>query len=112
MEKIEKVLASLPFVEWDRYTLSEIDSEDQTEHIFYGWVSREKDSYKDFVVLRFYGGEVDWFTTSSAARTHEIADTLGFLKDDHNDCIRVEETFPNLPNKSLLTPSLSVEEPV
>lgn len=100
-EKIEGVLLSLPFVKWDRYTL---DGELDEVHV-YGWIDREKDAYKDFVLIKFVEGEVDSFATSSALRTHEIHKILGFTEGDHNECMRVDESFSDVPNATHLSAS-------
>ncbi len=97
------MLKALPFVEWDRYT----ETEPGREYAIYGWIPREKDGYKDFVVLTYYGPdhfayqEGFAFITSSAKHTHAIADmvrTASEAEDPHNDCIRVESTFPDVQN--------------
>lgn len=45
-KEIEDTLNKLPFVKWDRYT--QIDT---NKFSLFGWIEREKDTYKDFVLL-------------------------------------------------------------
>jgi len=90
---IEEMLSKLFFVRWDRYT-----NDDDTFFVFYGWIDREKDEYKDFVVITYQPEVNDWWaTTSSAHYSKTISRLLGYKDDEHNECIRVETTF-DLPN--------------
>lgn len=93
-------LADLDMVEWDRYTVGHRPDEG-TEITVYGWIDREKDEYKDFVITSFYpetDENIIWYTTSSDRYTGEIYRILyGEEPDDHNDCQRVEDTF-DVPN--------------
>lgn len=89
---LEARMRLLPFVQWDRYTFS-----DATWQV-YGWVDREKDSYKDFVVF-IYGiekvGDQQYITfryvTSSAEHSEEIAELLKMGGKQHAVCKRVED---------------------
>lgn len=59
-EWIEETLDRLPFVTWDRYV------EFETLIRVYGWIEREEDEYKDFVLLDF--SIEGWSTWSPVAR--------------------------------------------
>lgn len=96
-ETLEKYLDLLYFVKWDRYTEAQFDPW-RFQYTFFGWIDRKKDNYKDFIVLRICGekdGEEQdvEYTTSSADRSKEIGELLGFPEDDHIDCKRVESFF-------------------
>jgi len=94
---IEGVLQQLDFVLWDRV----IYSSEYGIVSVYGWIDREKDSYKDFVILEFdvlpskNPGEVYFLGTSSSEHSKKIA---GILGSQHQDCERVEVLF-NITNK-------------
>lgn len=91
---IEHKLSSLYMVQWDRFTKS------KNEFTFYGWIDREKDFYKDFVVLNisFFAGSHDtWFTTSSAKYSASISKILAMPQGNHAECIRVEK-YLEVPN--------------
>ena len=90
---IAEVLGRVEFVEWDRFTLNEMDGYQFVD--VYGWIDRD-DDYKDFVWSRFWPEtETVEYTTSSDDYSREIQriwfgeDSLG----DHNPCRRVENTF-------------------
>lgn len=95
-EWIEEILSKLSFVKWDRFV------EDKKDNLIemYGWIDREKDSYKDFVLLEFNLSkkEVYFIATSSDKYSKEIAE---ILNSSHSDCIRVEERF-NIINATQL----------
>lgn len=88
---VESRLKELDFVEWDRYyPLGEWIG-------IYGWIEREKDEYKDFVLILVDNSEKDVkeFHTSSA-RYSENIDSILFGETDeseHNTCRRVEDKF-------------------
>lgn len=94
---IEEILERLDMVMWDRFTVGYEESLGKF-YTVYGWIEREEDEYKDFVLCRFFPETEDnitGFTTSSDEYTHEIhrrifGDDVG---DEHNDCRRVEHTF-------------------
>lgn len=90
-EWIEKILASLYFVKWDRYV--DIIFKKQRALSFFGWIDREKDSFKDFVCIEFNltSNLVYFIATSSKKRSKEITEIIG--EDKHNDCKRVEDNF-------------------
>ena len=103
MTKLELVsnalqyLEALDFVQWDRW----IDAYDQGKVIiFYGWINRKHDQYKDFVHLEFFDAGEGYqvaYTTSSSEKTDEIGKALG-MEDSHQECKRVEKLFPKLKN--------------
>ena len=97
------MLSELDFVQWDRF----VESEPGFEYTFYGWIDREKDDYKDFVILTYYAEghfaykECFSFTTSSAQYTHKISAIINGQEEAsemHNDCVRIEAEFPQLLN--------------
>lgn len=84
-----------PEVKWDRFIRGDIDSE---IYSLYGWIDREKDSYKDFVFVMF-----DWdgsftYWTSSAEYSEIFHERINGSKDGHTDCERVEDWFPDIKN--------------
>jgi len=98
-EKIKKrewiggLLERLQFVEWDRFTVGEMDGYQYVD--VYGWIERD-DDYKDFVWTRFWPNtETVEYTTSSDEYSEKIQiewfgkDSL----DNHNSCRRVEHGF-------------------
>lgn len=96
MTSIPDILTSLNFVEWDRYT--RVGNDHSVTYDFYGWIDRN-DSYKDFVVLTlvFEKSEVTIsYITSSVRYTRDIAKILNMQV--HEDCRRVEELYPSIPN--------------
>jgi hypothetical protein len=91
--KMAKILVDvcneLPFVNWDRF----IDCDSVV--VVFGWIDRQKDSYKDFVCVEVSSrGYVD-FTTSSAKYSEIISDiyfTNGRLPSgSHVPCQRIED---------------------
>lgn len=101
--KQELIVSALPhlerldFVQWDRW----IDVYDEAKIvIFYGWITRRHDQYKDFVHLEFFAAEKGYqiaYTTSSSEKTDEIGKILG-MGESHQECKRVEKLFPKLKN--------------
>lgn len=85
----------LPFVMWDRYTI------DVARITAFGWISRSKDTYKDFVVIEFQrrSGLLS-FVTSSAERSKDISVAIFGDAIGHEECRRVEIGFQgfNIPN--------------
>lgn len=81
---IESILKQLDFVDWDRYY------DFGPNLAFYGWIDRDQDDYKDFlvVILDHENRLIRGFHTSSAEHTEEIADILGL---NHSPCRRVED---------------------
>jgi len=94
---MEETLGDLPMVEWDRY-VEWWDDKDQHWTKVYGWIEREKDSYKDFVVIQFNLSKPKVFDyiTSSAKHDEEVHEALGFDPEESTKCKRVEK----LPIKS------------
>ncbi len=87
--KIKKKLIALSFVEWDRFT----ESHDNSALVVFGWIERDKDSYKDFVTIEFNDKqEVVIWNTSSKEFSKKIS---GILDSDvpHHECQRVEKFF-------------------
>lgn len=91
-------LVRLPFVQWDRFTQDE-----QKAINLYGWIDREQDSYKDFVLLTYKIADFDehgnmvvlTVYTSSAKHSEEIGHLL--KTDGHSDCMRIED-YADIPN--------------
>jgi len=92
-------MSDLPFVDWDRGI--EWEYEGRKCMNIYGWIERENDQYKDFVLIGVYEKEdiekaqIDFLGTSSAKYSEEIHKRL-FPDDDleaHNECFRLEERF-------------------
>ena len=96
---IESLLESLGMVEWDRFVRAEDDGLGVYFDI-YGWIDREEDAYKDFILLRVFP-ETDenmrMFTTSSDRYHAEINEILFGESAETNHCQRVEHTF-EVPN--------------
>jgi hypothetical protein len=89
-KELETMLARLDFVNFDRFTCPLVDH----EYHVYGWIDREKDAYKDFLVLSYVDGDF-WFITSSAQHSDRIAEIInGEEIEDaptrHYPCQRVE----------------------
>lgn len=93
-EWIADILDEAEFVQWDRFV---VEQPDRGQHIrVYGWIERDSDDYKDFVIVRIWpDSETFGFTTSSDHYSEELhriwfgEETL----DDHNPCRRVEHAF-------------------
>lgn len=85
-EWVEYQLRELDMVNWDRYY-----SFGQGIAVF-GWIGREDDEYKDFVVVELDPAKkrVKGYHTSSARYSADIGSILGV---GHSECQRVEETF-------------------
>lgn len=82
------MLSALYFVHWDRYVNRGFGL-----YSFYGWIDREKDNYKDFIVLDYSGmGAFNWLT-SSAARDKEIQKIVDGFEGLANPCQRIEHGF-------------------
>lgn len=86
---LKAAMEKLDFVQWDRLTITAA----------YGWIDREQDGYKDFVVLLFDSlfpieRTADLgFVTSSEKYSLEISKRLGMNVDNHAPCSRVEDNF-------------------
>ncbi len=82
------MLESFDFVMWDRFT---IDYERRCLNV-YGWIDREKDSYKDFLTLKIFPDRKKIGYVTSALRYHDrIAE---ILDTKPKACLRVERYFP------------------
>ena len=97
---VEDVMTDLPFVRWDR-AVEWVHERRKCLNIF-GWIEREKDSYKDFVLIGIYEiedkeeADVQFHGTSSKKYSKEIHKRLFPNKDAeemHNDCFRLEKNF-------------------
>lgn len=95
---VEETLRLFPFIMWDRFIVGDIvdDNDKPTGErsiTVYGWIDREKDAYKDFVVLFFQlkVKRVYYVCSSSDKYSERIAEIMG--KKEHNKCERVEQTF-------------------
>lgn len=106
---VQNYLSALDFVTWDRYILTNQGITGLEEYRVYGWIAREEDAYKDFVVLTVteytYNMHDVWYITSSAHYSEHIGKILGAV--DHNPCIRVEDTF-GITNMVELHPSKKI----
>lgn len=96
---VEDVMTDLPFVDWDRGVKYECDGLKRI--VIYGWIEREEDAYKDFVVIGIYEKEdveeatVDYIASSSSKYSEEIHRRLFPDEDteEHNECFRLEDKF-------------------
>ena len=83
------VCNELPFVNWDRF----VDCGNIVA--VFGWIDREKDSYKDFVCVEISRRGYVEFTTSSAKYTEIISNIYvkhGRLPPGvHEPCQRIED---------------------
>lgn len=86
---IEETLNKLPEVTWDRW------AGDMESCCIYGWIPRVDGKF-DFVLLRFKGGEVFNFVTSSHQYSACFAKRLYFEVTDHRPCKRVEDFFTHV----------------
>ncbi len=99
---VEDVMTDLPFVEWDRGIEWKIDG-GRTLLRIYGWIERQKDDYKDFVLIEIVEKEdveeagIAVLATSSAEHSEEISHII-HGDDEHQDCFRLENQFeaPNI----------------
>lgn len=101
IELIEDILSRLDMVSWDRF-VNASDPNTIGDYVnVYGWVDRDTDEYKDFVLVRFmpdYNPTLIAFTTSSDRYTEEIYRRIyGEEPEEHVDCQRVEDHF-DVPN--------------
>jgi len=91
---IAELLERVEFVDWDRFVTQDHNGEQVV--VAYGWIERETDQYKDFVLARFWTErEVLEFTTSSDQYSEELHRTWfgDESLDDHNPCRRIEDAF-------------------
>jgi len=98
----ESVLREFPYVNWDRLICTKTA---EGPHLItcYGWIDREQDSYKDFVVLTLVlDTKTAMHSISSSAKysdaiTDRCAELAGYSQALHKQCIRVEDLF-EIPN--------------
>lgn len=100
-EWCEGVLGRFGFVNWDRLIFNKTQN---GPHVItcYGWIDREKDSYKDFVALHLVldARKVLFSLSSSAEHNDRIAELCAEISGGtsiHKKCTRVEELF-SVPN--------------
>ncbi len=91
-QTIKKTLEALYFVHWDRYV-----PRGHGQYAFYGWIDREKDNYKDFVLIEYICGTFYWIT-SSAERDHELEQIIDGSQGKGIACQRIEWILPELTN--------------
>lgn len=89
----------LHFVQWDRF-VNLVETDQMIK--LYGWIPRE-DGKNDYIQLEYYTKdhpiyEDFGFTTSSKKYTREISKILQGTDENHADCERIEEKFPQLEN--------------
>jgi len=95
----EDVMTDLPFVQWDRGR--EWIHENRKCMSIYGWIEREKDDYKDFVLIGIYenkdtrDAKLEFLGTSSAKYSSKIHEILfpDADENEHNECFRLEDRF-------------------
>lgn len=91
---VEQMLSQPEFVEWDRFTQATVGGEQRLD--VYGWIEREHDEYKDFVLLCLWPEDREFeFTTSSARYSDDLYRLWRDADDpeDHYTCQRVENNF-------------------
>lgn len=91
---IEHALAPLKHVTWDRFTA------DRDHWTIYGWIDRENDAYKDFIVVEFdfdedMSGYGYSFVTSSTKYSEYFHEALE-IDAEHSPCNRAEMVFHQL----------------
>jgi len=84
---MKDLLDRFTFVKWDRVI------PDVGACLIYGWIEREKDSYKDFVILSIdiLHMQIMECTTSSAKYSKEISKLCGFPEEEHTDCVKLAD---------------------
>lgn len=87
--QIAKMLRSLHFVRWDRFTF------DGVQFNFYGWIDKKNHiSRKDFIILQFWVDHTYWYWVSSSAEyDKQIAMIIDGSLDETVKCQRVEHNF-------------------
>lgn len=106
-EWVEQVLTTLPFIQWDRFTVFE--DPEEPDFKIYGWIDRD-DEYKDFVLITLYPLDHSIeYTTSSPVYSEKITEILFGKTGDHIPCIRVEDHF-KIPNSVKLESSQSMKQ--
>jgi hypothetical protein len=89
------VLKRFDYINWDRFFYNCYGERD--ELTVFGWIDRDQDSYKDFVVLWFDFKKWKWevCATSSTKYSNELVQKSG--AETHVPCQRVESVF-NIEN--------------
>lgn len=83
---IEEILKEFSFVNWDRFTRH------KKYLCVYGWIEREKDSYKDFIVVIFLSKEKKYKVISTSTLLHHD-DIAKLVHEKMVTCERVEDNF-------------------
>lgn len=98
MDEVASVLNSLEMVRWDRCVKREATADNPTRVTAYGWIDRDQDAYKDFVVIFFSDHRPIGYTTSSAKWSAEISRRLFGESQSagHRECERIEDVFGDL----------------
>lgn len=91
LELMKQDMIEMNFVIWDRFV---INNKLKTVEVF-GWIEREKDNYKDFVILRYQSvNRIEkwntFYQTSSLKYSKDIFKILE-CSGKHLDCKRVED---------------------
>jgi len=87
--RITRWLNRLPNVKWDRITL-------RRGHLFaFGWIDREKDSYKDFFIIDFARGKPVDYCSSNTIYNLKYSKILGLYSQK---CERIEDIFKGVRN--------------
>ena len=89
--RITNCLNKLPKVNWDRI------SQKQGHVYAFGWIDRDKDSYKDFFLIDFARGKPVDYCSSDSVYNLEYGKILGNLYSQQ--CKRIEEYFKDVKNK-------------
>ena len=88
----KRFLEKLPFVHWDRY----LDCWKQSKTlIFYGWIDRSRDSYKDFIIINIQPTGFFYITSS---KDFDPIITKKLDTGNSQDCKRIEYLWKSLPN--------------
>ena len=90
----EQRLASFYFVKWDRFIRTKMQN---GPHMLtcYGWIDREGDAYKDFLVIDLVLDDrrVNYVVSSSAKYNLQISELCGYDAELSKNCVRVESEF-------------------
>lgn len=87
---IESILEKFEFVKWDRFILHE--TKDYEIAYVHGWIDREKDSYKDFILVEFdIRKRLAYFLATSSDKYSERICKM--FNTQHHKCRRVEDNF-------------------
>lgn len=86
-EDIEKKFEKLDFVKWDRFV------GDKNNTYFYGWINREKDAYKDFLIIILNKQNNKWWYLTSSIGYDEKIDKILEINKIRIPCERIEHHF-------------------